>query len=199
MTQARILCVRYDEKTMKSSELQNLYQILNAEYFDSALPGCKISWSRQLTRAAGNIAVKKREIKLSIPLLLEAFQNGSLFAPEYSICGVQCDNCDDAIREILKHEMIHLWLFEKGLPHGHTPEFRKKARALGQPKTRHGIDLPAPKSGWQYSCLHCSAIFSRRRRYGRPVACARCCKRFNKGLYDARFKLRGRRIGSAHG
>ena len=184
---------------MSTAELQTLYQALNAEYFKGMLPPCKVVWSRQLTRAAGNIAVKKREIKLSVPLLLEAFQNGSLFAPAYPICGVQCDNCDDAIREILKHEMIHLWLFERGFPHGHTPEFRRKARELGQPKTRHSIDLPKPKSGWEYSCTACGDAFARRRRFGRPVACARCCKRWNGGDYDARFKLRGKRIGAEHG
>jgi hypothetical protein len=140
--------------------------------------------------------VRKREIKLSIPLLIEAFQTGTLFGAEYFICGVQCDNSEIAIREILKHEMIHLWLFEKGLPHGHTREFRAKARELGQPKTRHAIDLPAPKSGWQYLCITCGDTFSRRRRYGRPVACMRCCKRFNGGQYDARFKLKGKRLTS---
>lgn len=94
--------------------------------------------------------------------------------------------------------MIHLWLYEKQLPHGHTPEFRRKAREIGQGKTRHAIDLPTPKTGWQYSCNACGDAFARRRRYGRPVACARCCKQFNRGSYDARFKLRGKRIISAH-
>jgi hypothetical protein len=179
---------------MTVADLQSLYSCFNAEYFEDALPSCKVSWSRALTRAAGNIDVRRREIKLSVPLLLEAFRRDSLFAPQYTVCGVQCDSCEDAIREILKHEMIHLWLFERGLPHGHTPEFRRKARELGQPKTRHNIALPAPKSGWEYSCLACGESFTRRRRYGRPVACARCCKLFNSGRYDAQYKLRGRRI-----
>jgi predicted SprT family Zn-dependent metalloprotease len=182
---------------MTTAELQNLYHQFNTEYFESTLPPCKLTWSRALTRAAGNIDVRRREIKLSVPLLLEAFHNGTLFAPEYSICGVLCDNSQTAIREILKHEMIHLWLFERGLPHGHTPEFRAKAREIGQPKTRHSITLPLPKSGWQYSCAACGDSFARRRRYGRPVACARCCKTFNKGQYDARFKLKGQRLTSA--
>jgi hypothetical protein len=179
------------------AELQNLYHQFNAEHFDGVLPPCTLSWSRALTRTAGNIDVRRRAIKLSVPLLIEAFRRDSLFAPQYTVCGVQCDNCESAVREILKHEMIHLWLYEKGLPHGHTPEFRHKARELGQPKTRHQIALPAPSSGWEYLCAHCGDAFTRRRRYGRPVACARCCKRFNKGRYDARFKLKGRRIAAA--
>lgn len=181
----------------KIDELQLLYQSLNAEFFAGALPPCRIVWSRQLTRAAGNIEVRSRVIKLSVPILVDAFARNGLFAPEYSVCGVSCDNSDDAIREILKHEMIHLWLFERGVPHGHTPEFRAKANEIGQPRTRHDIALPARKSGWEYSCVHCHAKFVRRRRYGRAVACGKCCDLWSKGKFDPRFRLKGKRILSS--
>ena len=179
---------------MKLDELQKLYCVLNAEYFEGVLPPCRLVWSRQLTRAAGNIAVRTRVIKLSVPILRGAFSTATLFAPEYSVCGVRCDNSQDAIREILKHEMIHLWLFEKGLPHGHSNEFRVKAREMGQPKTRHDIALPTPKTGWEYFCAHCLTTFTRRRRYGRAVACGKCCQKWGNGKFDGRFKLKGRRI-----
>jgi hypothetical protein len=177
-------------------ELQSLYDELNTLYFEGELPPCRIQWSRRLTRAAGNINVREKVIKLSVPLLVDAYRATNLFPPEYSICGVRCDNFQSATREILKHEMIHLWLHVRGLPSGHTDEFRRKARQIGQPKTRHGIALPAPKSGWIYSCAHCGHEFSRRRRYGRAVACAQCCNRYGNGKFDARFKLRGRRVSS---
>lgn len=180
--------------TTDAAALQSLYQELNAAHFDGILPPCRIAWSRQLTRTAGNIDVKDRSIKLSVPLLREAFHTDSLFAPEYVVCGVACADAPGALREILKHEMIHLWLHVCGLPSGHTAAFRAKARAIGQPHTRHDIALPAPRAGWIYTCACCGAEFPRRRRYGRPTACARCCKRFNGGQYDARFKLRGRRV-----
>lgn len=175
--------------------LQALYSELNALYFENMLPPCRILWSRRLTRAAGNIEVRRRVIKLSVPLLIESFHNDSLFTPQFVICGVSCDSRDSALREILKHEMIHLWLHEQNLPSGHTAEFRAKARALGQPKTRHGIALPPPRRGWLYSCGYCGHEFTRRRRYGRPVACGPCCKKHNGGTFDAQFKLRGKRIG----
>jgi predicted SprT family Zn-dependent metalloprotease len=133
-------------------------------------------------------------MKLSYPLLVEAFEPQGLFAPEFEICGVRCDSSQRAIEEIIKHEMIHLWLHERGLPSGHTSEFRAKARQMGQPKTRHQIESPKPRSGWEYSCSVCKSTFIRRKRFGRPVACAACCKKFNRGKFDARFKLRGRRI-----
>ena len=181
---------------LNSAALQTLYDELNAQFFDTILPPCDIRWSRQLTRAAGNINVRERVIKLSQPILVDAFRPSSLFAIEYSVCGVLCSTAEHATREILKHEMIHLWLFVQDLPSGHTAQFRQKAKQIGQPRTRHEIALPTPKSGWIYACNRCGHEFSRRRRYSRAVACARCCQTWNKGQFDARFKLRGRRIST---
>ncbi len=180
---------------MDEATLQALYSELNGLYFENILPPCRILWSRRLTRAAGNIEVRRKVINLSVPLLIETYRGDSLFAPQFVICGVVCDSQQSALREILKHEMIHLWLHERGLPSGHTAEFRAKARAIGQPKTRHAIDLPRPQRGWLYTCGHCGHEFTRRRRYGRAIACGACCKKHNGGTFDARFKLRGKRIG----
>jgi len=182
---------------MTGAYLLNLYDDLNHEYFDGILPACQISWSRQLTRTAGNIDVRRQRIKLSVPLLLEAFHSDSLFGSEHIVCGVLCTDADEALREILKHEMIHLWLHVKCLPCGHTAEFRAKAKSIGQPRTRHNIALPPPTSGWIYSCGLCGDSFTRRRRYGKPVACAKCCKRHNGGKYHERYKLRGRRAAAS--
>lgn len=163
---------------------------MDARYFDSSLPLCRIEWSRRLTRAAGNINVKNRLVKLSIPLLVDAFADGA----SHTVVGIRCDSMQAAVEEILKHEMIHLWLFERGLPCGHTPEFRRKAREIGQPRTRHDIARPLPASGWLYSCPCCNAQVVRRKRFGRSRACAPCCKKWSHGRYDARFALRGKRI-----
>ena len=179
---------------MTEAVLQQLYAELNARYFEDILPPCRIVWSRQLTRAAGNVQVKTRLIKLSVPLLRETFQNASLFPREFLVCGVICADADSATREILKHEMIHLWLHARGLPSGHTAQFRAKARQLGQTKIRHEIAVSAPKNGYLYSCPHCLREYSRRRRYGRARACGPCCKAFNGGVYHEKFRLRGRKI-----
>ena len=167
-----------------------LYRQLNCQCFDDILPPCEIRWSRRLTRAAGNIRVQSRVITLSIPLLVDAFAGEAT----HEVCGIQ--NCDGetALREILKHEMIHLWLHVQNLPCGHSPQFRAKARQIGQPKTRHGIALPAPRNGWVYSCENCDAQITRRRRMSRVGACASCCRLYNAGKFDARFVLRGRRV-----
>ena len=170
-------------------ELLALYSRLNAEFFGNSLPLCSIKWSRALTRAAGNIRVELKVITLSVPLLVE-WPEGAAF----EVCGVRCASAQQALVEILKHEMIHLWLYQGKLPCGHTREFRLKAREIGQSKTRHGIARPTPKSGWIYECAGCQSTIHRRRKFGRKVACARCCKQLGSGSYDERFRLRGRRI-----
>lgn len=172
-------------------ELLVLYDELNRQFFDCLLPPCEMKWSRRLTRAAGTILCEKRLITLSVPLLVDPFREpGAAF----EICGVMCSDYESALREILKHEMIHMWLYVQKLPHGHTPAFRAKARAIGQPRTRHNIALPPPTSGWIYRCAVCASELHRRRRFSRPVACASCCKTHNRGKYDERFKLRGHRL-----
>lgn len=171
--------------------LDALYDRLNGEFFENRLPPCQIKWSRQLTRAAGNIDVRNRIIKLSVPLLIDAYATEGA---SYEICGIVCESREQAAEEILKHEMIHLWLHELGLPSGHTAAFRAKARSIGQPRTRHGITRPAPRSGWIYTCPRCDSQITRRRRFGRPVACGQCCKKHCGGLFDSRFQLKGQRI-----
>jgi predicted SprT family Zn-dependent metalloprotease len=172
------------------TDLPALYQALNREFFQDELAPCSIRWSRRLTRTAGNIRVRERLITLSVPLLLDVWTRDCVF----QVCGVPCSSSGQALVEILKHEMIHLWLFEQKLPCGHTREFRRKARQIGQPKTRHGIALPPPKSGWIYECASCQSRLFRRRRLGKRVACATCCRQKSGGNYDERFRLRGRRL-----
>jgi len=166
-----------------------IYDSLDTEFFGAYLPSCSIKWSRRLTRAAGNIRVQTRLITLSVPLLYDVWHEGASF----EVCGVSCDSPEKALVEILKHEMIHLWLHMGGMPCGHTREFRQKARQIGQPKTRHGIALPVPKVGWIYECGACGAHLFRRRRFGRKVSCGRCAR----GRYDEAFRLRGRKIAIA--
>jgi len=170
--------------------LQSIFKEINRDFFGGVLPACRIVWSRRLTRAAGNIHVRDRLIKLSTPLIVDAFSDGR----GHEVSGVWCLDSCDAAREILKHELIHLWLFERGLPHGHTPEFRQKAREIGQPRTRHAIERPRPKSGWIYSCAGCGVETVRRRKWARARACGACCKKWSGGRFDERFRLRGRKL-----
>lgn len=171
-----------------------LYQSLNEKYFEGELPVCEIVWSRRLRRTAGSIDVRARLIKLSVPILNDAFLPEKNPGAGYVVCGVLCRTREAALYEILKHEMIHLWLFERGLPCGHTREFRVKAREMGQSDIRHQIAVPPARSGWKYFCPVCRASFIRVRRFSRAVACMKCCRAFNGGEFHQRFKLRRERI-----
>lgn len=176
------------------SDLQALYQLFNEKYFEGKLPLCEIVWSRRLRRAAGNIDVRARLIKLSVPILNDAFLPEKNPVDGYVVCGVLCRTREAALHEILKHEMIHLWLFERGLPCGHTREFRMKAKEMGQTEIRHQIAVPPARSGWEYSCPVCCARIMRVRRFSHAAACLSCCRKFNEGQFHKHFKLRGKRI-----
>lgn len=180
------------------SPVEILYDELNSECFGGKLPRCQIRWSRRLTRAAGNIQVRQGLITLSVPLLVDAWSSEATSAgspgPPYLVCGVLCADASVALREILKHEMIHYWLHVEGRPSGHTAEFRAKAKALGQPRTRHQIARPQLNFGWAYECPGCRVRVLRQRRMRRIAACAACCKLHGNGKYDGRFRLSGQRL-----
>lgn len=169
--------------------LLNLYRSLNDQYFEGDLPLCKITWSSRLTHTGGHISPDRRLITLSRPLLLEKFKQVTLFPPEFEVCGVLCTSSDEAIREVMKHEMIHFWLHLQRLPYGHNSLFRAKARSLGQSSIRHLITPTSRAGDLIYRCPGCGGEITRRRAPRRPIACLSCCRRHNRGKFDQRFQL----------
>lgn len=87
-------------------------------------------------------------------------------------------------RDTLLHEMIHLWLRQRGRPSGHTPEFRALARALGCPRFARRVP---DRRLLDYTCAHCGLKVSYRRRV--RLACRACCDRLNGGRFTVRFLL----------
>ena len=90
------------------------------------------------------------------------------------------------ITQTMGHEMIHYWLWSRGLPYGHTSEFSKKMKEMGVPRFN-----PAPRfraAKFIYECLHCRTEFPARKRWS-GLACAACCKVHSGGRYDLRFRL----------
>src|SRR5690606_1591958 len=78
------------------------------------------------------------------------------------------------VRDTLAHEMIHYWLWVRGKPYGHTPEFYEKMIAMGCSRYNPVPRLRPYK--YLYQCPSCSREFPARRRLG-PLACATCCKK----------------------
>ena len=108
-----------------------------------------------------------------------------------------CAHGEAEIDRTLRHELAHLLAqFRAGrrriAPHG--IEWRRACVDLGiGGETRcHNLPFPFAVSGAVISTPApiVSATFPRTRPLRRTSACLACCRAFNRGRYDRRFKLR---------
>jgi len=160
--------------------LQHLIRIwseLNDRYFGSLLPPIDLVWSRRLTSSVGMFVSHrgprprlnqdglrpptKREIRLSLPLLLQAAQAS-----------------EDDEREIvntLAHEMIHQWQYDtlKRRPN-HGVDFLRKMTEMNRDgalaiTTYHSLQkevLALTRFAWR--CRQCGQVYRRQRRTIQP-------------------------------
>jgi predicted SprT family Zn-dependent metalloprotease len=160
--------------------LQHLIRIwseLNDRYFGSLLPPIDLVWSRRLTSSVGMFVSHrgprprlnqdglrpptKREIRLSLPLLLQAAQAS-----------------EDDEREIvntLAHEMIHQWQYDtlKRRPN-HGADFLRKMTEMNRDgvlaiTTYHSLQkevLALTRFAWR--CRQCGQVYRRQRRTIQP-------------------------------
>lgn len=103
-----------------------------------------------------------------------------------------CLNPAPDIQNTILHEIAHALVpYTFGSkPHGTL--WRKTALAIGCNGERLCKALMPqprmPKHVYTYACTNCGGEHQRRRRSN--GACAACCDKYNRGKYDARFKLR---------
>jgi predicted SprT family Zn-dependent metalloprotease len=100
------------------------------------------------------------------------------------------------IDRTLKHELAHLIAYARAgrkriEPHG--AEWRKACAQIGIPdeSARHTLPLPRSKQTrkFTYVCQHCGFTVARVRKFRRHTACLACCKKHNRGRYDARYEF----------
>ncbi len=136
----------------------------------------RVEWNPRLKSCAGRADYRSKLISLNPRLA----QHGE---PE--------------IDRTLRHELAHLLAqFRTGrrriLPHG--SEWRQACRDLGIADETRCHALPFPTKSYaarlMYRCPHCRQNFPRVRRARRAVACLACCRAYNRGEFDPRFKLR---------
>jgi predicted SprT family Zn-dependent metalloprotease len=103
-----------------------------------------------------------------------------------------CLNPAADIQDTVLHEIAHAlvpYTVERK-PHG--PIWRKTALAIGcNGEVTGNAIMPQPrmpKHIYTYACINCGREGRRRRRF--QGVCGSCCKKYNQGKYDARFKLR---------
>jgi predicted SprT family Zn-dependent metalloprotease len=154
------------------ADLQLLFARLNAQHFGGVLRAHRIVFNRRLTSVAGRIAYRAHTIELSAPLL---------------------SRHPDHLEATLLHEMVHAWLYERGLPNGHGAHFRHKMREVGLTSIYHHMPVSrGPRSTRRYLlvCPRCGTRMLRRRRPSGRVSCARCSPR----RFSARVELQIQRI-----
>ncbi len=103
----------------------------------------------------------------------------------------------DEIERTLRHELAHILAQHRAgrrriAPHG--PEWRQACADLGLAGEARCHTLPLPRRAMErrhiYRCPHCRAEIGRVRPIKRRVACYECCRRFSRGRFDDRFRLR---------
>jgi predicted SprT family Zn-dependent metalloprotease len=106
----------------------------------------------------------------------------------------QCE--PDQLWRTLKHELAHLVAYERcGRrridPHG--AEWQTACADLGIAGEEPYHTLPFKrrrvKRNHAYTCPNCSETIRRVKPIQRAVACYSCCRKFNRGAYDDRFRL----------
>lgn len=152
------------------AELQLLFARLNNEFFNGAVPDCRISYNERFSNSAGRITYGRK------PLLVELSPKHFRKYPQ-------------ALEETLLHEMVHAWCFERFRDTGHGSRFRRKMRECGLTSIYHDLGHVAPRKGsakrYIVRCESCSFEALRRRIPARPSSCPRC----NHRRYDPRFPL----------
>lgn len=101
------------------------------------------------------------------------------------------------IDRTFRHELAHLLAQARAgrrriSPHGQ--EWRRACSDLGIGDETRCHQLPFPikrqRRRYLYFCPNCRCNFARTRPLRRTSACLACCRAFNGGRYDPRFRLR---------
>ena len=155
-------------------QLEDIFQTLNAKHFESSLPLPLLTWNPRLRATSGRftpgVPYRGEKATIEVASYLQNLKDG-----------------ETHIHGTVLHEMIHLWLWHRHRPHGHTPEFHKKMKETRAPRYN-----PVPQIRpirHHYECIHCKEVIPARRKL-KNMACYTCCAKFNNGYYNKKYKLR---------
>ena len=155
--------------------LEKARSLLRAIQCDGLANQVKVRWNRRLRTTAGLACYSRMLVSLN---------------PRLIAFGM------DEVDRTLRHELAHLLArFRAGRariqPHG--LEWRQACEDLGLTDEKRCHELPLPRRRverrYVYRCKHCRQEVRRVRPFRRAVACLKCCKTFNRGRYDDRFKF----------
>jgi SprT protein len=157
-------------------ELESIARdLLLAQDAASLAAKIRVEWTTRLRSSAGRAEYGKARVLL----------NGRL-----------CAHGDAEIDRTLRHELAHLLAQARAgrrriAPHG--VEWRHACADLGIAGEARCHSLPFPirrqQRRYLYACPHCRRDFARTRQLRRASACLACCRAYNRGRYDQRFRL----------
>lgn len=105
-------------------------------------------------------------------------------------------NAESEIDRTLRHELAHLIAYARdksAIREPHGPEWRRACAELGIADERRCHTLPLPvhrhERKYIYACQACGTEVRRVRRFTSRVACYPCCRAYNGGAYDERYRL----------
>lgn len=161
-----------------SFDLNVVFNGINDDHFGGKLIPPRLVWNSRLRASAGRF----------IPGYLPGHQK-SLVQPcviEVATYLQSERRAEYLIWDTMGHEMIHYWLYAEGKPYGHTPEFKRKMRAIGV--SRYNTVPKVSPYKYIYQCPVCVRKFPARKKLGH-LACKDCCAQYNGGRYHRRFVI----------
>ncbi len=99
------------------------------------------------------------------------------------------------VQQTLLHELAHLLAHHRygRKISAHGEEWKQACVDLGIPgeSATHSLPLPSRKQRrkWRYTCPACLEVIDRVKRMRGDSACYSCCKKYNRGKFDSRFKF----------
>jgi SprT protein len=171
---AGVIQTRPNDADRNSSLEEAARELLRAHGAARIARELRIKWNSRLTTAAGRADYREKLISLN-PRLIEH---------------------PTEIDRTLRHELAHILAqFRAGRrrisPHG--VEWQRACVDLGisDEKRCHNLPFPARTfaARFVYRCPNCRREFPRVRRVRRAVACLACCRKYNDGDFDPRFRL----------
>ena len=106
------------------------------------------------------------------------------------------ERAPDEIGRTLFHELAHLLAHHRAAgkriyPHGVAWHTACHDLGIGDETRCHNLPFERKRLPRKYSyrCPHCAKTIARVRLLRRAAACLDCCRKFNNGRYDARFRL----------
>ncbi len=151
-------------------------ELLNGQGAAAIAGQVQVIWSARLQSGAGRVNLATLQVLLN-PRLIAYGQ----------------DEVDRTLRHELAHLLAHFRAGRRRIaPHG--LQWRRACADLEIPNESRCHTLPFPvrrrRARFLYICPNCQRDFPRTRSIRRPTACLACCRKFNRGDYDGRFRLR---------